>query len=205
VQRRGLGSGIRDRDGHQHVARIALRVVDVDHPVAVVVEDTGVEELVLGIRLAAPCVLGDEVAVRELVLRIVVAPPVPRVARERVEVPPVLLCVLAVVALVAGEPEDPLFQDRVALVPQRKREAEPLLDVGEAGEAVLAPAIRTRARMVVRQVLPRRAAGAVVLADRSPLTLAEIRPPRIPVAALPQAVLEVAERLDPVALRTQRT
>ena len=54
-------------------------------------------------------------------LRVVVAPAVPRVARQRVEVPPVLLGVLAVVALVAGEPEDPLLQDRVAAVPERER------------------------------------------------------------------------------------
>src|SRR5713101_5174120 len=35
--------------------------------------------------------------------------------------------------------------------------------------------------MVVREILPGRAAGAVVLAHRAPLTLGEIRPPSFPV------------------------
>ena len=130
--------------------------MDLDDPVAVVVEDAGVEQLVLGVELAAAAVLRDEVAVRELALRIVVAPAVPGMAREGVEVPPVLLGVLAVVALVSGQAEDPLLQDRVAAVPEREREAEPLLDVRETGQPVLAPAIRARARVVVREVLPGR-------------------------------------------------
>ena len=41
-----------------------LRVVDLDDPVAVLVERAGVEQLVLGIELAAPAVLGDQVARR---------------------------------------------------------------------------------------------------------------------------------------------
>ena len=100
---------------------IGLGVVDLDDPVAVLVEHAGVEQLVLGVVLAAPAVLGDEVLVRERALRVVVAPPVPRVARDGVDVPPVLLGVLAVVALVAGQAEDPLLEDRVPAVPQRER------------------------------------------------------------------------------------
>ena len=36
-----------------------------------------------------------------------------------------LLDVLAVVALVAGEAEHPLLQDRITCVPEREREADP--------------------------------------------------------------------------------
>ena len=70
----------------------------------------------------------------------------------------------------------------------------------EAGEAVLAPAVGPRAGMVVRQVLPRRAVRAVVLAHGPPLALAEVRAPVVPVARLAQPVLEAAEALDPLAL-----
>src|SRR5262249_16706789 len=154
--------------------------VDLDDPVAVVIEDAGVQQLVLGVELPAPAVLGEEVVVRERRLRIVVPPAVPRVARRRVEVPPVLLGVLAVVPLLARAPEDPALQDRVRPVPGRKAEAESLLDVAEAGQAVLAPAVGARARMVVREVLPCRAARAVVLAHGSPLPLAHVRAPQVP-------------------------
>ena len=135
--------------------RVGLRVVDLDDPVAVVVEDARVEQLELRVVLAPGGVLLDERLVGERGLRVVVAPPVPRVGRRRIEVPPVLLGVLAVVALVAGEPEDPLLQDRVAPVPEREPEAEALLDVGEAGEPVLSPPVGPRPGVIVRQVLPR--------------------------------------------------
>ena len=72
-------------------------------------------------------------------------------------------------------------------VPERQRETQPLLEVGEAREPVLAPVVRARSRLVVGEVLPRVAVRAVVLADGAPLPLAEIRPPlpprRVPLAS----------------------
>ena len=129
--------------------------MDLDDPVAVVVEDAGVEQLVLGIQLGAPAVLGPEVLVGKGPLRVVVAPAVPGVARQGVEVPPVLLDVLAVVGLGSGQAVGPLLQDGVLAVPERQAQAQPLLDVTEAGQAVLAPAVGLGAGMVVGQVVPR--------------------------------------------------
>ncbi len=200
VQRVGLGAGVGDAHREQEVVGVALGVVRLDDPVAVVVECPGVEQLVLGVELAPPPVLRDEIGVRELALRVVVAPPVPRVARQGVEIPPVLLGILAVVALVPGQPEDALLEDRIAAVPEREPEAEPLLDVREPGEAVLAPAVGARAGVVVWEVLPGRAVRAVILADRAPLALAQVRPPQIPVARLAQPVFEPTERRDALPL-----
>ena len=111
--------GVGDADLHQEVVGIGLAVNDLDDPVPVVVEHTRVHQLVLGLTLISPAVLGDQVPVGELGLRIVVAPAQPRVARERVEIPPVLLHVLTVIALWTREAEHPLLQDRIAPVPQR--------------------------------------------------------------------------------------
>jgi hypothetical protein len=94
--------------------RVGFRVIDFNDPVPVVIEHACVEELVLWVVLASAAILGDEIVVGEPVLRVVVAPAVPGVARECIEVPPVLLGVLAVVPLVAGEAEDAFLQDRVA-------------------------------------------------------------------------------------------
>jgi hypothetical protein len=63
--------------------------------------------------------------------------------RRRVEVPPVLLGVFAVVALVAVQPEDPLLEDRVAPVPEGERKAEQLLVVADAAEPVFVPPVGT--------------------------------------------------------------
>jgi hypothetical protein len=101
-------------------------------------------------------------------------------ASGRVEVVPVLLGVLAVVALAPGEPEDPLLEDRIATVPEREREAQRLTVVADPAQAVLVPPVGARARMVVREELPGITAGAVILADRSPGAFAQIRTPPPP-------------------------
>ena len=110
----GLGPGVGDLDGHQQVIRAGLGVVHLGDPVPVAVERARVQQLVLRLVAAAAGVDIDQVLIRERALRVVVAPPVPGVAGHRVQVPPVLLDVLAVVALRAGQPERPLLQDRVA-------------------------------------------------------------------------------------------
>src|SRR5712691_860297 len=52
--------------------------------------------------------------------------------------------------------------------------------VADAGNAVLAPAVGARARMVVRKVFPSRSIRAVILADCAPLPLGEVRSPALP-------------------------
>src|SRR4029453_19051810 len=115
-------------------------------------------------------------------LRVVIPPPVPGVARQRVHIPPIFLHVLAMIPLRPGQPERSLLQDRIASVPQHQAKAEPLLDVAEPGQAVLTPAISTRPGMVMRQVVPRLTVGAVILPHRPPLPLADVRPPPVPIA-----------------------
>ena len=115
-----------------------------------------------------------------------------------VEIEVVLLDVLAVIALAVGQAEQPLLEDRVAAVPQREREAQPLLVVADAGEAVLAPAVGARARLVVGEVVPGVAVVAVVLADGAPLPLAQVRSP------LPPRREAVARQLQAVPLFAAR-
>ena len=195
VQRRRLRAAVVRGDAHQDVVVGGLRVLDLDVEVAVLVEDARVEQLVLVVLLAASAVGGDEVLVRERALRVLVQTLQVRVRRRAVEVEPVLLGVLAVVALAVGEAEDPLLEDRVGAVPQRQREAQALAFVADAGEAVLAPAVGPRARLIVGQVVPGVAARAVVLADRAPLALGQIRAPRLP------GHLAGARRVEALVLR----
>src|SRR5262249_16861160 len=148
-----------------------------------------VEELELRVVEAAAAVLGDEQLVGEGRLGVVVAPAEPRVDREGVEVPPVLLGVLAVVALGPGQTEDALLEDRVAAGPEGERQAEALLHVADAGQPVLVPAVGAGAGVVVGEGGPGVAAGAVVLADRAPGPLGEVGAPLVPLARLEQAAL----------------
>src|SRR5439155_1704613 len=104
----------------------------------------------------------------------------PRPRRRRVEVDVDLLDVFAVIALRPAEPEQPLLEDRVAFVPEGDGEAQPTPFVADPEEPVLGPAIGARAGVIVREIAPRVAAGRVVLADRAPRPIREIRAPQPP-------------------------
>ena len=175
-----VGRSVADGDADAQVVGCGLGVVGGDLPVPVAVEDAGVEQLVFGVAGTPAPVLRDEVGVGELGLGVQVTPPHPRVGRRAVEIPPVLLGILAVVALGTGEPEDPLLQDRVASVPEGEREAQPLLVIADPAEPVLVPAVHPRPGVVMRERVPRLAVLAVVLSHRPPRPLAQVRAPRAP-------------------------
>jgi hypothetical protein len=83
-----------------------------------------------------------------------------------------------VIGLATGEAERPLLQYRVAPVPQRERQAQPLLDVAEPGKPVLTPPIGARACVIMREIAPGVTVGAVVLADCAPRSFSEVGPQR---------------------------
>ena len=180
VDRCRVGAAVADGDAGQQVRRSGLGVVDLHVEVAPVVEDAGVQQLVLLVAEATAPVRRQEIAVREGGLRVLVPPAHPRVGGHVVDVEVVLLHVLAVVALGVGQAEQALLEDRVLTVPQRERQAHEPLVVADAGHSVLAPAVGAGTRLVMGEVVPRVAVVAVVLPDRSPLSLAEIWPPLTP-------------------------
>ncbi len=138
VEGRPRWAGVAYDYPHQDVVRLILCVVDLHDPVAVVIEDTRVDQFVLGLGARAAGILRDQLLVREATLGVVVAPAQPGGAGQGVQVPPALLDILAVVALAVGQPEHPLLEDRVLAIPQGERQAHPGQHVGDAGHAVLA-------------------------------------------------------------------
>src|SRR5262249_38160978 len=100
--------------------------------------------------------------------------------RRRVEVVVILLHVFAVIPLRIGQPKEPLFDDGVFAVPQRNGETQELAIVAESRDAVFPTAVAATPSLVVREVAPRVARTAVILATRPPLPLAEVRAPRPP-------------------------
>src|SRR5690242_15137893 len=109
------------------LGRTRLRDEDLDVPVALLGEDASVEQIERRVVAAATAVLGGKPRIGVFRLRVLVEIAQPAVARRRIDVEVVFLDVLAAVALVAGEAEGPLLQDRITAVPEREREAEPLL------------------------------------------------------------------------------
>ena len=168
------------RDAHEDVFGRRLRVLHEHVEIAVVIEHAGVEELVLHVVPGAPAVRLHQVGVRIRRLGVLVEVLHVRVRWRAIEVEVVLLHVLAMVAFAVGQPEEPLFENRILAVPEGQAEAEALLVVGNAGDAVFAPAVGARAGMVVREEVPGVAVLAVVLAHGAPLSFTEVRPPLFP-------------------------
>ena len=179
VQRGVIRPAVVHGDLEQNVLGRRLRVFGFDVEVPAVIEDAGVDQLVFGVRHAAGPVDRHQVGVGEFGLRVFVEHPQVRRGRGGVEVEVALLDVLTVVALGVGEPEKPLLQERVALVPQGQRQAHQLPLVTDAGQPVFPPPVGPGTGLVVRERGPG-VAAAVVLAHRAPLPLAKVRPPAPP-------------------------
>ena len=180
VQLGRIGAAIVNRDLNENVLGRFLGILDEDVEVAVVVEDPRVDQFVFELALAAAPVPVHEVGIRERRLRIFVEILHVRVRRRAIQIEVVLLDVLAVITLAVGQAEEALLEDRVLAVPQSQGEAKSLLLIGDAGQAVFPPAVGTRARLVMGEVVPGVAAFAVVLADRAPLPFAQVRSPLLP-------------------------
>ena len=177
---RRLWAPVADSDLDQDVLRLDLGVLDEDVKVPVLIEDACVEQFILG-GLFVACPVGfDDGPVRVLGLRILVEILHVRVSWRAVEVEVILLDVLAVIPLAVAQSEQPFLEDRIAPVPLRQREAEQLAAIGDTGEPVLAPPVRTVLRLIMGEVIPGIAVGAVIFAHGSPLALTQIWPPLLP-------------------------
>src|SRR5439155_9041010 len=80
--------------------------------------------------------------------------------------------------------EESLLQDRIATVPHGYGEANILMPVTNARDAILVPTISPGPRVIVRQVLPGVAVRTVVLADRAPGAFAQVGTPALPMRPL---------------------
>ncbi len=190
VQRGFLRAAVEGRDPDQQVIRRRLGILDKDVEVPVVVEDPRVEQFVFHLLAGAAAVRLDQIAIGKGRLGVLVKILHVGMRGRAVEIEIVFLDILPVVALGVRQAEEALLQNRVLSVPQGQGEAEPLLVVADARQAVLAPPVGPGARLVVGEVAPGVAILAVILAHRAPLPLAEIRPPLFPGHALRRRFLQ---------------
>ena len=177
----GFRAAVRDRDLDQNVFGVGFGIFDEHIEVAVVVEDASVEQFEFRLVLAAPPIFLHQLSVGKFRLRILVQILHVGMRGRRVEVEVVFLHVLAVIALVAGQAEDPFFQDGIALVPQRQGETDHLVAVADAGQSIFVPAVGAGTGVVVREIFPGVSVRAVVFAHGAPGALAEVGPPALPV------------------------
>ena len=167
-------------DLDQQVLGIGLGVLHKHVEVPVLVEHARIEKLVLQLLPCPAPVCRHQVIVGEGGLGVLVEVFHVRMGRRAVEVEVVLLHVLPMIPLAVGQTEEALLEDGVLPVPEREREAEPLLVIGDARQAVLAPPIGPGASLIVREVVPGVPKVAVILPNSAPLPLAEVWAPLTP-------------------------
>lgn len=183
-------------DEHENVIGRVLGIFHRHIEVAVVLEDPGVEDLVLGIRQTTPGVFRHQIGIGKGRLGVLVEHAHIGMTGHAVEVEIQLLDVFAMIAFGVVQAEQALLENAVVFIPQRQPQAPVLGLVGEPGQAVLAPAIGTAAGMFVGEVAPGIAIGAVVLAHRAPLSFTQVRPPLAPVLALTALQAPALNRIE---------
>src|SRR5262245_46647612 len=96
------------------------------------------------------------------------------------------------IPLMTREPEQPLLQDGVTLVPERGCEAETALPVGDAKQSVLTPPVCATARLIVREVAQPITVGRVVFTRGHPWPLREVWAPSLPVSFAARVLAQAA-------------
>src|ERR1700751_968478 len=107
----------------------------------------GLFEFELVLSMAA--VLLDQLRVRKFGLQIFVEIVHVRVRRGAVEVEGVFLNVLAVVAFVSCQSKQTLFEDRITLIPQRRRKKNNWATTGDTRQSILVPTVSSGTGMIV--------------------------------------------------------
>src|SRR6516165_3521411 len=170
MNRSGIGSAIDRRDAAEDVFGVCLGVFDehIEIPVAKKDVTQSIEqfEFTFGLR-AAPIDL-NEFVIRVSDLWILIKHHHVRMGRRAVEKKIVLFYILAVISLLIGQTEHPLFKDAILFIPQCHGQADMLLVIAKSTNAVFVPAIGSVAGMVMRKIVPCITVCAVVFVHGSP-------------------------------------
>ena len=184
MQRCGVRPAIGDRDADQNVVRVGLGVFDEDVEIAVLGRRRRCRSAQTRDRCAsAPLVLVEQARVGKLSLRILVQALHVGVRGRGIQVVVALLDIFAVIALVAAQAEEALFEDGIAPIPERERETQALMVVADAGDAVLAPAVGAQVRVLEREIFPGACRRRCSLRGRCPRRARKDRDPSAASAA----------------------
>src|SRR6185503_14865072 len=150
MQRGTIRTAVRDGDLYENILGRVFRVFDEHVEIAAFVEYARIEQLVFEVVTAPTGVRLRQIIIGKRRLRVLVEIFHIRMGRRRIEIEVVFLDVLPVIPLAIGETEQSFLENRVLPIPERYRKAEALAVVANPGEPILAPAIGSRARLIVR-------------------------------------------------------
>src|SRR5258708_20760100 len=122
--------------------------------IAVAIEYSGVEQLVLWLGLWTLAVLFANPRIRKRGLRIFVQILHVGMSRCRIEVEVILFDVFAVIAFVSGQAKKTLLEDRVLSVPEGQGKTQALVAATNTGQAIFIPTTSPRLSVILRKLLP---------------------------------------------------
>ena len=175
-----LFSPVVHRHADEHVLLIGLGVLHKNIEVLILIEDTRVHDLVLGLIFTPAGVFLPYFLVGKQILGILVEHFHVGMRGGTIQVIVHFLHVLAMVGLSVGKAKDSLFQHFVLMVPECERQADMLLAIRETANSLLAPAVGFGARHLVGNVVPGIAIPAVILPHGTPLPFRQIGAPFFP-------------------------
>ncbi len=88
-------------------------------------------------------------------------------ARGGILIQKTLFDILTVISLVGGQAEQPFLEDGIVSVPEPQGQAQALAGIADPAQAVFVPAIGTGAGMLVAEICPGLAFGAVIFTNRA--------------------------------------
>ena len=172
MQGRGFRTVVSHGNAPQEVFWGAFSDFLKDVEIAAFIKHSHVREFPLWAESPQKLVLQAQFCVGILSLRILIQRLGVGMGRRGIQIIITLFDVFAVVAFVPVEPEKTFLEDGITSIPKRWCKAHSTLPICPALQAVLAPAIRPAARVIMRKGVPTIAVIRVVLAHGAPLTFA---------------------------------
>jgi|SRR5574338_1543618 hypothetical protein len=180
MQRSGRRTAVASRDTNEQILRSSFGVFDENVEVAVLVEYSSVQQLVLKIQPTAATVGLHQVGIGIRRLRILEEILHVRMGRRALDVKVVLFDVFAVIPLTVGQSEEPFLQDGIFSIPEDEGKTEELSVIRDTRQSIFPPAISPGTSLVMGKILPCISGPAIILTDCSPLALAQIGTPLLP-------------------------
>ena len=168
-------------DLHEDIVRSTFSVLNKYIEVAIVIKHARIDQFVFHLISTATRIFCDEFLVGKSDLRVFEQHFQIRMGGCGVEVVVAFLDIFAVVTLLIRQAKCTFFEDRIFSIPESQGDAELLIGIADAANAIFPPAISPRACHAVRKIIPGIARGAIVFPYGAPLPLTEVRTPVVPV------------------------
>src|SRR6266566_3220174 len=180
MKRSCLWPTIADSNTYHDVKWVCFSIFKSNVEVAAFREDARVDQFIFRFLTTAIVIRFDKIFIGKGVLRVFVQSLHIRMSWGIVEKEIIFFDILPMVAFRIRQAEEPFLQNWIGLVPQGKSKTHESLIVTNTQQAILAPTIGARTRVIMWEVIPCITIDGIILTYSTPLAFTKIRSPAIP-------------------------